>query len=69
MIPGGGSDGKWKYLAAATQFTTSPLAGGAAGYFADQYFKTQPTLTLIGFVLGFVTGTINLVRMLKPPSK
>ena len=69
MIPGGASDGKWKYFAAATQFTTAPLAGGAVGYFADQYFRTEPTLTLLGFVLGFITGTINLVRILKPPTK
>jgi F0F1-type ATP synthase assembly protein I len=69
MITGGGSDGRWKYVAAATQFTTAPLAGGFAGYWADQYFKTEPALTLLGFVLGFVTGTINLIRILKPPSK
>jgi F0F1-type ATP synthase assembly protein I len=69
MNYGGGNDGKWKYLAAATQFTTSPLAGGAVGYFADEYFKTAPALTLVGFVLGFLTGTINLIRILKPPAK
>ena len=51
------------------QFTTSPIAGGAAGYFADKYFRTGPTLALIGFVLGFIGGTINLVRLLKVPQK
>lgn len=64
---GGGNP--WLYLAAAMQFTTSPIAGGAVGYFADKYFKTGPTLALVGFVLGFIAGTINLVRLLKIPTK
>jgi F0F1-type ATP synthase assembly protein I len=59
----------WLYLAGAMQFTTSPIAGGAVGYFADKYFHTAPTLALVGFVLGFIAGTINLVRLLKVPTK
>jgi F0F1-type ATP synthase assembly protein I len=59
---------KWRYLAAAMQFTTSPLAGGALGYLADQYFKTNEIWTAIGFFLGFLGGIINLVRLLKPPA-
>jgi len=59
----------WLYVAGAMQFTTSPIAGGAAGYFADKYFHTAPTLALIGFVLGFIGGTINLVKLLKAPPK
>ena len=66
---GAGGGNKWLYMAAAMQFTTSPIAGGAAGYFADLYFKTAPTLALIGFVMGFIAGTINLVRLLKIPAK
>jgi F0F1-type ATP synthase assembly protein I len=64
-----GSGGAWLYLAGAMQFTTSPIAGGAVGYFADKYFHTAPTLALIGFVLGFIGGTINLVKLLKVPTK
>ena len=59
----------WLYLAGAMQFTTSPIAGGAVGYLADKYFNTGPTLALVGFVLGFIGGTINLVRLLKIPTK
>ncbi|HLI78896.1 MAG TPA: AtpZ/AtpI family protein [Candidatus Binataceae bacterium] len=51
------------------QFTTSPIAGGAVGYLADKYFHTAPALALVGFVLGFIGGTINLVRLLKIPTK
>jgi F0F1-type ATP synthase assembly protein I len=61
----------WLYLAAATQFTTSPLAGGFVGYLADRHFRPNgatPIFALLGFLLGFIGGTINLVRILKVPS-
>jgi F0F1-type ATP synthase assembly protein I len=63
------SGSPWLYLAGAMQFTTSPIAGGAVGYLADKHFNTGPTLALVGFLLGFVGGTINLVRLLKVPTK
>jgi F0F1-type ATP synthase assembly protein I len=66
-----GSRSAWLYLAAATQFTTSPLAGGFVGYLADKYFRPHaatPIFALLGFLLGFIGGTINLVRILKVPS-
>jgi F0F1-type ATP synthase assembly protein I len=63
------SGSAWLYLAGAMQFTTSPIAGGAVGYLADKYFHTAPTLALIGFVLGFIGGTINLIKLLKVPPK
>jgi F0F1-type ATP synthase assembly protein I len=62
----------WLYLAAATQFTTSPLAGGFVGYLADNYFRPHsrtPIFALLGFLLGFIGGTINLVRILQKPTK
>ena len=67
-----GSGSAWLYLAAATQFTTSPLAGGFVGYLADRYFRPHgvtPIFALLGFLLGFIGGTINLVRILRVPSK
>lgn len=65
------SGNTWLYLAAAMQFTTSPLAGGFVGYLADKYFRahsTTPIFALLGFLLGFIGGTLNLVRILKVPS-
>ncbi len=62
----------WLYLAAATQFTTSPLAGGFVGYLADNYFRPHaktPIFALLGFLLGFIGGTINLIRILQKPTK
>ena len=66
------SHNAWLYLAAAMQFTTSPLAGGFVGYLADKYFRPHsatPIFALLGFLLGFIGGTINLVRLLKVPTK
>ncbi len=67
-----GRGNNWLYLAAAMQFTTSPLAGGFVGYLADKYFRPHgptPIFALLGFLLGFIGGTINLVRLLKVPPK
>jgi F0F1-type ATP synthase assembly protein I len=61
-----GDQNKWVYLAAATQFTTAPIAGGAVGYAVDYYFKTGQIFTAIGFFLGFFAGIINLVRLVRP---
>jgi len=71
MPDDGGNRGgsAWLYLAGAMQFTTSPIAGGVVGYLLDKHFNTGPTFALIGFVLGFIGGTINLVRLLKIPTK
>jgi F0F1-type ATP synthase assembly protein I len=66
-----GRGSTWLYLAAAMQFTTSPLAGGFVGYLADKYFRPHgatPIFALLGFLLGFIGGTINLVRILQVPS-
>ena len=66
-----GGRNAWLYLAAAMQFTTSPLAGGFVGYLADKYFRppgATPIFALLGFLLGFIGGTINLIRILKMPS-
>jgi F0F1-type ATP synthase assembly protein I len=67
-----GSRNAWLYLAAATQFTTSPLAGGFVGYLADRHWRPHaatPIFALLGFLLGFIGGTINLVRILKVPAR
>ena len=42
------------------------------GYLADNYFRPHsrtPIFALLGFLLGFIGGTINLIRILQKPSK
>ena len=57
-------------LPAAMQFTTSPIAGGRSAIWPTNIsaHRTAPIFALLGFVLGFIGGTINLVRILKVPS-
>ena len=56
-----------KYLAAAMEFTTSPIAGAVAGHYLDLYFKTDPLLTITMLIAGFIAGTVYLVKILQPP--
>ena len=37
----------------------------AAGYFADKYFHTTPLYILVGGGVGFVSGIMNVFRMMK----
>jgi len=37
----------------------------AVGYFADKYFHTAPLYILIGGGVGFVSGIMNVFRMMK----
>ena len=67
MLAGAGTGNRWKYVAAATEFTTSPLAGAIAGHYLDAYFKTDPLLTIILLVAGFIAGTVYLIRILQQP--
>jgi F0F1-type ATP synthase assembly protein I len=67
-MPGGeGTGNKWKYVAAASEFTTAPLAGAVFGHYLDAYFKTDPILTIILLLLGFITGTVYLIKILREP--
>jgi ATP synthase protein I len=44
---------------------SSPIVGGAiVGHYLDLYFKTDPWLTLIMFLLGVLAGFIRLIRSL-----
>lgn len=58
---------KWRYMAAAVQFTSSPLAGAIGGHYLDVYFKTDPIIAVIGLIAGMVTGTVYLIRILREP--
>jgi hypothetical protein len=60
MLSGASIGNKWKYFAAATEFTT-------AGHYLDAYFKTDPLLTIVMLVGGFITGTVYLIKILKEP--
>jgi F0F1-type ATP synthase assembly protein I len=41
----------------------------AVGYFADKYFHTMPLYTATGGGLGFISGIINVFRMMQMMQK
>jgi ATP synthase protein I len=45
-----------------SEFAGGVLAGAALGYLADRFFGWSPWGLLIGVILGFAAGTLNVVR-------
>jgi len=53
-----------RYASIGIEFS-SPMVGGAiVGHYLDQYFKTDPYLTLAMFVLGMLAGFYRLITAL-----
>jgi ATP synthase protein I len=50
-------------LRMASEFVSAILVGGLLGYGVDFLAKTTPWCLLVGLALGFVTGTVNLIRV------
>ena len=44
------------FTAIAWEFTMPMIAGAVIGHFADVYFKTDPWLTMVLFLLGLFGG-------------
>nr|AOR51132.1 hypothetical protein [uncultured bacterium pAW1] len=47
----------------------APLIGYFAGNWADQKFGTEPTLMIIGIVLGLVSAGMEIYRLVKKAEK
>jgi ATP synthase protein I len=62
----GGNQGAWKALGELSTvgltLVLATLIGLAGGYYLDRWLGTSPWLTLIGLVLGIVSGFVNLFR-------
>lgn len=53
-----------RYASIGIEFS-SPMVGGAiVGHYLDQYFKTDPYLTLAMFVMGMLAGFYRLITAL-----
>jgi ATP synthase protein I len=50
-------------LRMASEFASAILVGGLFGYGVDFLAKTSPWALLIGLVVGFGAGTVNLMRV------
>ena len=51
------------------QFGITIVVLALGGYWLDQQFGTYPLLLIVGVFLGFVGGTISLVKRVGSPSK
>ncbi|MDB2437928.1 AtpZ/AtpI family protein [Hellea sp.] len=49
----------------ASEFSAAVIVGAFLGYFADKFAGTQPWGMIIGLLLGFSTGVMNIVRAAK----
>jgi F0F1-type ATP synthase assembly protein I len=54
-----------RYGAVGLEFSSPILAGAILGHYLDQYFKTDPYLTLVMFLLGVFAGFYRLVTILR----
>ncbi len=53
-----------RYAAAGVEFSTMPVAGAVAGHYLDLHFGTDPMLTVVLCLAGFVAGIVHLAREL-----
>jgi ATP synthase protein I len=56
-------------LRLASEFASAILVGGLLGYGIDYLVKSSPWGLLVGLALGFVTGTVNLIRASRQMTK
>jgi F0F1-type ATP synthase assembly protein I len=54
-----------RYGAVGLEFSSPMLAGAVIGHYLDLYFKTDPYLTLVMFLLGVFAGFYRLVSILR----
>lgn len=54
-----------RYGAVGFEFSSPMLAGAIVGHYLDLYFKTDPYLTLVMFLLGVFAGFYRLVTILR----
>jgi ATP synthase protein I len=51
-----------RYAAIGWEFTGPMIAGAIIGHYLDAYFRTDPWLTLVMFMLGMLAGFYRLIQ-------
>ncbi len=54
-----------RYAAIGIGFSSPIIGGILVGHYLDQYFRTDPLLTFVMFLLGVFAGFYNLIREVK----
>jgi ATP synthase protein I len=50
-------------------FVLAIVMGFGGGYLLDQWLGTNPWFTLLGFVVGFAAGIVNVYRVMQLATK
>ena len=58
-----------RYASVGFEFSSPIVAGAIVGHYLDQYFKTDPWLTLGMFLLGLFAGFYRLITALSEIQK
>jgi len=53
-----------RYASIGIEFSSPMIGGAIMGHYLDQYFKTDPYLTLVMFLLGMLAGFYRLISAL-----
>jgi F0F1-type ATP synthase assembly protein I len=53
-----------RYGSIGVEFSSPIVAGAIMGHYLDQYFKTDPWLTLVLFLTGVLAGFYRLITAL-----
>ena len=62
----GSQRGTWaRWLAVALDIAMMPAAGALIGHYVDEYFGTDPILTVTLCILGVVARFVELIRTAK----
>ncbi|TXH02251.1 MAG: AtpZ/AtpI family protein [Candidatus Moraniibacteriota bacterium] len=54
-----------KYSSIGYYLITPLLLGVFVGLWVDSYFRSQPTFTLVGIVIGFISAAYSLFKLVK----
>ena len=49
----------------STELVAAVVVGTILGFILDNWFDTKPLLTIIFFIMGVVTGIINVIKSAK----
>jgi F0F1-type ATP synthase assembly protein I len=66
----GWSTGKaFRFASIGAEMTMPPITGAIIGHYLDLYFKTDPAITVIAFLVGLVGGFTRMIHDAKLASK
>jgi F0F1-type ATP synthase assembly protein I len=59
----------YEWTARITSISLELIIPILAGFWLDQWLHLTPLFLIVGVILGFLTATLSLVRLTKPPRR